>query len=363
MPEQIAFISVVPSPYQRDLFAELATRPGIVLEVFYLESASPDSPWPKADLHPFETILPGFWLPIGSARCHCNWGLPDLKKFDLVVMNTLMSLTAQIAMRCPLKEKPWIFWGEKLQGRSAFHKMLSAPLNSADAIAGIGSLAVEDYKRRFPRPKHFNIPYYCNLAPFRKVAQSRGTRAKRSDEFVFLFCGQMIARKGLDILMEAFVRLAREHRNVRLFLVGREADLPKLLERYSHPAQVEYNGFQPPQNLPYCFSQADAFVLPSRHDGWGVVVNQALGAGLPIICSSTVGAAHDLIEPEVNGLMVPPEAPEALFQAMKRLVENRQLCQQWGRASLRKSQEWSPRSGADRWIEVFHEVLKGHAEL
>ena len=355
MSVKIAFISVVPSPYQRDLFYQLADRPGIDLHVFYLEDSSPDSPWPQADLDTFETILPGFWLPIGKARCHLNWGLPDLKEFDLVVMNTLMSFTAQIAMRLSLKGRPWIFWGERLQGRSAFHRLLSAPLHKATAIAGIGSLATNDYRARFPEPIHFNIPYFCDLSQFQKASGRSG----KSQEFVFLFCGQMIARKGVDLLLEAFLRLAEEHKHTRLFLVGRNADLPGLLLKYPYSDQIEYNGFQSPNTLPQCFSQADAFVLPSRHDGWGVVVNQALGAGLPIICSEAVGAAHDLVEPEVNGLVIPSGDADALYQAMKRLVENPNISKRWGAASLEKSKSWTSQEGADRWVSAINEVLSG----
>jgi len=353
MPAKIAFISIVPSPYQRDLFLELASRPEIDLAVYYLEESAPDSPWPQPELEDFETVLPGFWMPIGSARCHFNWRLPDLKRFDLVVMNTLMSFTAQNVMRNALKGRKWMFWGERHQGQSFSHRFLSAPLHQASAIAGIGTLATKDYQARYPEPLHFNIPYHCDLAPFQKVAG----RPKNPREFVFLFCGQMIARKGVDMLLEAFILLLKNYPQARLFLVGREAELPVMLAALPRCPEIEYSGFQSPENLPQCFAQADAFVLPSRHDGWGVVVNQALGAGLPIICSDAVGAAHDLIEPNVNGLMVPANNIDALYLAMKRLVENREVARQWGAASLAKSSEWTLRAGADRWINAIKQVL------
>ncbi len=106
-PLRIAFISVVPSPYQRDLFRALAKRPEIALDVHYLEAASPDSPWPEKPLELYEHILPGFWIPAGGARLHVNWRLPDPRKYDIVVMNSLISLTAQWLMRFRLKNRPW----------------------------------------------------------------------------------------------------------------------------------------------------------------------------------------------------------------------------------------------------------------
>src|SRR5262249_9706416 len=95
--------------------------------------------------------------------------------------------------------------------------------------------------------------------------------------------------------------------------------------------------------------------LPSRHDGWGVVVNQALGAGLPIICSDAVGAAHDLIEPEINGLIFPNGNVSELVHCMERLA-NPEIISQWGQASGRKASLWTPEAGAQKWAEVFQSL-------
>src|SRR5262249_37221431 len=150
-----------------------------------------------------------------------------------------------------------------------------------------------DYAERFPEARHFNIPYFCALQPFLDAP-----RRALSDETVFLFCGQMIARKGLDLLLAAFARLVEMRGRVRLTLVGREAELQTELAKLSAPVResIRYEGFQAPEALPRFFAEADVFVLPSRYDGWGVVVNQALGAGLALLCSDAVGAAHDLVE-------------------------------------------------------------------
>ena len=207
MKYEVAFVSIVPSPYQRDLFQALARRSEVGLSVFYLEAASPDSPWPRKPLEPYEEILRGFWFGIPPMRCHVNWPLPNLDRFDVVVMNSLVSLTAQWLMRTTLRNKPWIFWGERLSRRGPFRKQVVAPLHRASAIASIGRFALEDYRERFPEPRHLCIPYHCNLAPF--LAASR--RPRNDGPVVFLFCGQMIARKGVDLLLTAFQQLDQKH--------------------------------------------------------------------------------------------------------------------------------------------------------
>lgn len=348
---RVLFVSVVPSPYQRDLFRALAERPEIELEVCYLERAAPDSPWPEKPLAPFERVLPGFWVSLRGARVHVNANLPDPRQFDVVVLNTLMSVTAQRMLRGSLRGRRWMFWGEKLARKGRWHDWLSAPLHRAAGIAAIGSVAQLDYRARFPQPRSFCIPYHCALGAF--LAEPRPARSR--EEVVFLMCGQMIARKGVDLLLAAFSRLDRG----RLLLVGREAELPELLAPLPAAVRerIEYAGFQPPEELPRRFAQADVFVLPSRYDGWGVVVNQALGAGLPLLCSDAVGAAHDLIEEEVNGIKFRTGQIDSLAAAMQRLIDRPELIERWGKASRAKAAAWAPEAGAAKWIAAFGEVL------
>ena len=174
-------------------------------------------------------------------------------------------------------------------------------------------------------------------------------------EVVFLFCGQMIARKGLDLLLEAFARLPRG----RLLFAGREAELPALLAPLPADvrARIEYAGFIAPDALPAVFAKAHVFVLPSRYDGWGVVVNQAIAAGMPVICSDQVGAGYDLVEPSKNGLIFAAGNTDALGAAMRRFVEEPDLIGPWGAASRHLAQSWTPAHGAARWSEAIEAVL------
>src|SRR5262249_15876903 len=140
-----------------------------------------------------------------------------------------------------------------------------------------------------------------------------------------------------------------------LLLVGREADLRELLATVSRAARARiwYTGFQSPDELPKYFSQSDVFVLPSRHDGWGVVINQAFRAGLPIISSDAVGAGLDLVEHGVNGLHFSSGDANGLQRAMERIAVCPGLVAEWGEASRRKSYGMTPEEGAKKWVHVF----------
>jgi len=354
---KIGAISVVPSPYQRDIFRALAARPDIDLNVYYLEKAAPDSPWPELPLEPYETILPGRWFSIANARFHVVTRFPPLQDYRFVILNSLTSTLAQSLMRFRPSGHRLLFWAEQLRPQTSFlrksiQKHLAAPIGNTDAIIAIGSLAESSYKRAFPQLTHFNIPYYCNLESF---FDRPAKPPAPGNEVTFLFCGQMIARKGVDLLVAAFSRLVDRGLRARLLLVGRRADLDWALTFCSERSRhlIEYRGFSDPKCLPELFSEANVFVLPSRYDGWGVVVNQALGAGLPLICSDAVGAAFDLVQENVNGFQVPAGSVDALAGAMEIFLRNPELLAKFGAASRKLAKEWTPAHGAEKWVSAL----------
>jgi glycosyltransferase involved in cell wall biosynthesis len=356
------FVTVVPSPYQRDLFGALAKRKEIDLSVCYLEPAAPDSPWPEKQLRPFERILPGFWLPIGNARAHVNWLLPDATNADFVVLSSFTSLTGQLLMRHRLRRRRWIFWGERMREQTGVKRFvqtqLASPIESATGIVGIGTAAERDYQSRFPQSRHFCVPYHCDLAPFLSI--QRDSQIRRVPP-TFFFCGQMIQRKGVDLLLVAFDRLVANGMDATLLLVGREAELPKFMAfvRPATRAKIRYEGFCDPEHLAQYFAQADIFVLPSRHDGWGVVVNQALATGLPIITTEAVGAGLDYVEDGVNGFQVNAGDVDTLYRAMQTFVREPERTRSWGARSREKSLDLLPEAGAEKWIKVFEALSNG----
>lgn len=360
--QRVAFVTIVPSPYQRDLFGALAEREEIDLSVYYLESAAPESPWPEKELRPFERILPGFSVPFGSVRAHVNWPLPDLSNTDFVVLSSYTSLTGQLFMRGKLPRGRWLYWGERMRPHSGIKRTiqtrLAAPIERAAGIVAIGSAAERDYRDRFPRLRYFCIPYHCDLAPYFAIQRNPDARPS---PMTFFFCGQMIERKAVDILLLAFDRLIANGIDARLLLVGREAELPKFMNLVSPTtrARVQYEGFQAPECLPAYFAQADVFVLPSRHDGWGVVVNQALATGLPVIASDAVGAGFDYVKNGANGVMVKAGDADALYNAMQDLAQNLELARMWGMKSREMARSLTPEVGAGKWVEVFKTLATG----
>ena len=142
--------------------------------------------------------------------------------------------------------------------------------------------------------------------------------------FTFVFVGRLVGDKGTNELIAAFSRLNKEHPETRLVLVGpEEADLdpikPKTAAEIVRNAAIEAVGRQ--SDVRPFYAAADALVFPSYREGFPNVVIEAGAMGLPSIVTDINGSREIIIEGE-NGTIVPSKDTDALFDAMKRFVEN-----------------------------------------
>jgi glycosyltransferase involved in cell wall biosynthesis len=140
--------------------------------------------------------------------------------------------------------------------------------------------------------------------------------------FTFLFVGATIFRKGIDILLEAFRVVDRRlPRAARLMVAGPRGDAHALLERANGGDVVVRPAVAQPELLEV-FRNADCFVLPSRHDSFGMAVVEAMACGLPAIVSEMVGA-REVIEEGSSGWVLPLGDVAALAERMVWCVEHR----------------------------------------
>ncbi|GAB4243308.1 MAG: hypothetical protein OHK005_07640 [Candidatus Methylacidiphilales bacterium] len=234
---------------------------------------------------------------------------------------------------------------------------LASPLGRASGIIAVGARAASDYAARFPEVRVWNIPYHCELKRFRDQPARPGI----SRELTFLFCGQMIRRKGVDLVVAAFVQMLAEGVKARLVLIGRpDREGEAVLAEVPKPCldRIEKVGFIQPEKLPEWFAQADVFVLPSRREGWGVVVNQAAAAGLPLIVSDAVEAGQEWLKPGENGWRVEAGHMDSLTAAMREAVKDREQLAKMGKISAALALTRGPEAGAAKLRAALDEVLK-----
>jgi glycosyltransferase involved in cell wall biosynthesis len=148
--------------------------------------------------------------------------------------------------------------------------------------------------------------------------KSSATTASGSHSRTFLFSGSLINRKGIDLLARAFVRLLEEGHDVRLKIVG-DGELRSVIENSlsTEKSKVEFVGFVDWDDLPGHYTTSHVMCVPSRYDGWGLVVPEGLASGLPVIATDRMGAAVEFVEAGKNGWLIPAGDEEAILIAMR----------------------------------------------
>ena len=140
-----------------------------------------------------------------------------------------------------------------------------------------------------------------------------------SEEHMVLAIGQFIHRKGFDVLMHAARGLEK---STGVYIVGGEAtEEYRVLREKLGVSHVHFLGFQTKEQLAKFYKAADLFVLPTREDIWGLVINEALAYGLPTITTDRCVAGLELIEDGVNGYIVPVGDDKALAEKMLAVLE------------------------------------------
>ena len=135
-----------------------------------------------------------------------------------------------------------------------------------------------------------------------------------TEETVVLAVGQFIHRKGFDVLIRASKKL---HKSVGVYIVGGEPPKEYLdLINELKVEHVHFIDFVTPDILSYYYKVADVFVHPTREDIWGLVINEALAYGVPVVTTNKCIAGTEMIDNGKNGFVVAAEDEEALIKAI-----------------------------------------------
>lgn len=147
---------------------------------------------------------------------------------------------------------------------------------------------------------------------------------KNKDEFNFVFVGRIVGDKGVNELVEAFVRLNKEYPVIRLTLVGKyEANLdpvkPETLKEIEEEPCIDACGPKYGDALLVEYMKSDCFVMPSYREGFPNTVLEAGAMGLPSIVTD-INGSREIIEHGKNGLIIPPKDADALYEAMRQMM-------------------------------------------
>ena len=227
----------------------------------------------------------------------------------------------------------------------AFYRSLSGVLAIGSANAAFyGAMGVPD-------DRIFCVPYTVDNARFIEGARLSEVQRKKvraelgvADDFpIVLYAAKLQARKNPDDLLRAAGRLKDRGISFHVAMVGSgemAADLVDLAARLKLD-NVHFHGFVNQGTLPQLYGAADVFVLPSENEPWGLAINEAMCAGLPIVASTGVGCIPDLVQECVNGKTFVPGDVEGLTNALQPILVDVETRQRMGAASRDIISRWS----------------------
>jgi glycosyltransferase involved in cell wall biosynthesis len=338
---RLTLLTEIPAPYRIPLFNALAER--VDLRVLFLRERNPDRPY---DLHANEMhfewrVLPGRDVTIGSRWLVVNRGVASaLRDSDVVLLGGWNQPAFWQAIAwCRAHRVPAAIWVEstgrdRRTGRLDVAKRLL--LGSARAFVVPGS-ASQSYVESLGVPAE-----RITVAPNAVDAHVFGDSARtRTDDAVRVVAvGRLAPEKGIDTLLEAARDLP-----VEVVLAGTGPEEARL--RGLAGPNATFLGNVARDALASVYADADIAVMPSRSDPWGMVLNEAALAGLPLVSTSAAGAAWELIDDGVNGFRVPPDDPAALRAALARLVDDAAFRRAAGARSREIAARFTPEAWAD----------------
>ena len=363
LPLRIGILMDHPSPHMVSLLDALAERDDCVTKVIYCDHAAPGRTWgAPVGLLP-HSFLPGIPWPGGQRFNPGIFFALARTRVDLWVVNTCYTspttLLAAWWLR-PLKI-PWVFINEPPQPRAALLTSFRQPIVSfilkrAWGVAGTGRRAEEIYRDILPDNKLTeSVPYYIDLGSFYSIPPI--APLAHYEPVHFVSSCQMIGRKGLDLLLRACNLLPNDGWMLTLAGDGPlRANLERDFAQHWDQSRVQFIGQVPYEDRASVFAGKHVFVFPSRWDGWGMVVPEALAAGLPVISSDAVISAHEFINNGENGFITPSGNAQTFAKRMAFFIENRSAIPRMGLAARQSLESYRPDIGG-RKLVTFLQAL------
>jgi len=211
----------------------------------------------------------------------------------------------------------------------------------------------------------------CEVEFFRPLQPSLALRKQllgtTTNEKVIVTVGNLVARKGQDMVIRALPHVLRAFPNTRYLVVGDgpyRPELERLAAEVGVREQVVFTGRIPNELLPEVYALSDVFVMPSREqreasdvEGFGIVFLEASACGKPVVASRS-GGIEDAIVEGVTGFLIDPLSPDEIAQALIRILSDADLAASLGKQGReRVVREFSWRRVADQIRRVLAEVV------
>jgi 1,2-diacylglycerol 3-alpha-glucosyltransferase len=369
MTRRLAIVTEIIAPYRIPVFNALAQHKGIDLKVMFLAETHPTlRQWRvyKDEIRFSYEVLPSWRFRVAYSHFLLNGGLAaSLKKFspDAIICGGYNYVASWQALMWARRHRVrFILWSESnaqdTRGqRKPVEFLKNCFCKRCDGFVVPGKSAFE-YLRLLGSPAEsiFTAPNAVDNSFFATQAeQVKRQSAAFRERFglpgrFILFVGRLVLVKGVFDLLESYAKLESGLRSeVGLVFAGDGDAREKLVQQAKRISRgtVCFLGFVHREDLPGLYALAETLVLPTHSEVWGLVVNEAMACGLPVIVTNVTGCLADLVDDGWNGYVVPPADSDKLSVAINSLVRQTELKQEMRARSLERIRNYSPEACAE----------------
>ncbi len=355
-------------PYRDDLPYERLQSAGVDVRTFPCdsivggaESISDDYvKWPRYDMVKFA------WSVVRLIRQEISQGV-DIIHTQWVIPSGFLACVASWGRGVPVVAtgqgrdvclNPDV--GYTIPQRAYLHWLLRFTLRRLDALAANSVYTQNQAIDRGISPAKVTVVYNgTNTALFKPDVAPLPLKEEFGADFILLTVRKFYRRKGLQDVIKAMPQVLKECPKVCFVIIGYgplEQELKQLAESLNLQEHVRFLGRLPNDELPPYYAAADAFVIPSHEEAFGVVAAEAMAMGKPLI-STAVGGLKEVVDDDV-ALIVPPADPDSLARAIVELYRSPERREAMGQAGLHKVREvfnWG--RAARGYVDLYEKVI------
>jgi len=368
----VVYWNTIPSPYVVDRLNALAAHDELRFEVWFNERTEADRSWdvdesswkfsyrylPKISLLGYSFNLPLYMflsrpsaIVMGFGKVSFIFGFLCARIMNIPVGFRVVRVFESWGTAHPFTQ--WI-------RRRMFRMIFAVETHGRDGAAYARMMGASK-ARIFIVPQTVNPVIYCSDKKSQKV-QAQVLRKKLSLKGItFIYVGRLWWGKSLDTLLRAFAIVQnRAEDPVSLLLIGDgpEEDKLKRLACEMGLQNFVIAGFVQQVNLPPYYRASHVFVFPTLGDPYGIVVDEAMTCGLPVISTTQAGEIHARVEDGVTGFLVPPKDMNALAEKMLIFVNNPNLIKKMGKVAKKRVRGHTPENWAKGMIDLYDYLLR-----
>lgn len=370
---KVALLTEIISPYRVPVFNALASQPQIDLTVLFAAETSRIRQWtvPKEAIRFAYEVLPGWEVATVSQHSSLFFN-PNVaaslrrNRFDVVICGGYHQPTYWLALLYThLTRTRTILWSESNRRdqrvsyrlKSLFKKTL---ISSFDQYIVPGQ-SQQEYLLDFgiqsaniwTAPNAVDVEYFRQKSHEYRLSKSDIKHKLGISGTAVLYVGRLLDAKGVADVLQAFEKVQSDQ-DVTLLIVGSGPDE----QRYRAWAaerglKVVFTGFVQQNELPLYYAISDIFVFPTYSDPWGLVINEAMSCGLPVVVSSIAGATKDLVKHGWNGYVFDPGDVETLAHHIQSLINAPEMRILMGERSQQHMHNYTP----DKCAEGFTRAI------